>query len=688
MRYRALAVVAAALVTAAGIAAQQKPQDVALQAAIRTETAAGDLKGAIAQYEQVVAKFGSDRAVVATALVRMAECYRMLGEAQARTIFERVVREFPEQTVAANLARGRLAQGKPAGGSSGMVNRQIWTGPSVDTMGTVSPDGRYVSFTDWSAGDLAIRDLGAQTVRKLTAKAPWAISNDYAESSAISKDGSQIAYGWYNDKTSNYELRLLRTDAAPGSTPRTLLAGSDIGWLAPYDWSPDGKRVAVQVSRSKVTEIGVVDVTAGTFSPLRSTDAQGATRLFFSPDGSQLAYDLREENSAGRDVFILNLTDRRQTAVSPHEGYDLVCGWSPDGRTLLFASDRSGSLGLWAQPVAGGNPTGSPSILKGDLGNLTSSLGLTSAGALLYGVGTGVTTVAFAPVDLEQGRLTGPPRQLETYATTRQPDWSADGQQLATISNDFARRRVRLTVRTGDGSQPRDLPVSLGFFQRPRWAPDGSITVQGQDLKGAQGIYRVDSQTGDTTPLVQSEGDDHVAQPSWIQAGKLLYRRLKPRPAIVIRDLASGADRILVERDRFLQFSASRDGQTVAFIASDPATRVFSLHTIPVAGGAARELFRVAPPERLINLTEWTPDGRSLLFGRNQGSDEKPSLWMISAAGGAPRKVEGLTASMDLRLHPDGRQVAYSTGQSSEEMWTLENFLPSPSVTGKQASRP
>lgn len=222
MRYRAAGVIAAALVMASGLAAQQKPQEVALQAAIRTETAAGDLKGAIAQYEQVIAKYRADRTVVATALVRMAECYRMLGEAQARPIFERVVREFADQAEAVALARGRLAQGRTAGGGPGVVNRQIWTGPSVDTMGTVSADGRYLSFTDWSTGDLAIRDLAAGTVRKLTAKGTWQASDDFAESSAISRDGTQIAYGWYNGKTTKYELRLLRTDAAPGSAPRAV----------------------------------------------------------------------------------------------------------------------------------------------------------------------------------------------------------------------------------------------------------------------------------------------------------------------------------------------------------------------------------------------------------------------------------------------------------------------------------
>ena len=67
----ALAVVVAAL--GAVPAARQAPGAQALlEAARKAETVDGDLKAAIAQYEQIVKRFPNDRAVVADALVRMA----------------------------------------------------------------------------------------------------------------------------------------------------------------------------------------------------------------------------------------------------------------------------------------------------------------------------------------------------------------------------------------------------------------------------------------------------------------------------------------------------------------------------------------------------------------------------------------------------------------------------------------
>ena len=74
-----------------------------------------------------------------------------------------------------------------------MTTRQVWTGPEVDTYGSVSPDGRLISFTDWDTGDLALHDVTTGQNRRLTNKKDW---DAYAIGSAISRDGRHIAYGW------------------------------------------------------------------------------------------------------------------------------------------------------------------------------------------------------------------------------------------------------------------------------------------------------------------------------------------------------------------------------------------------------------------------------------------------------------------------------------------------------------
>ena len=58
--------------------------DVQMKAAQQKAEVEGDLKGAIEEYKKVVAAAGSNRALAAQALVRMAECYQKLGDAESR----------------------------------------------------------------------------------------------------------------------------------------------------------------------------------------------------------------------------------------------------------------------------------------------------------------------------------------------------------------------------------------------------------------------------------------------------------------------------------------------------------------------------------------------------------------------------------------------------------------------------
>jgi len=148
-----IAVLVAAALLIPVTAPAQKSAEVALRAAMETETVKGDLKGAIDQYKKIAA--GKDRALAAKALVRMAECYQKLGDSESRRIYERLVKDYADQKEAVAIARVKLGGGAQ---NTEVITRQVWTGPNVDAYGTVSPDGRVLSYTDWDTGDLALHN--------------------------------------------------------------------------------------------------------------------------------------------------------------------------------------------------------------------------------------------------------------------------------------------------------------------------------------------------------------------------------------------------------------------------------------------------------------------------------------------------------------------------------------------------
>src|SRR6266540_4329383 len=105
----AIGIIAVALGAGAMLHAQSaRSAEVQLKAAQQKAEVEGDLKGAIEEYKKVIAMAGANRALAAQALVRMAECYQKLGDAQARAIYDRVVREYADQKDVVAIALMRI----------------------------------------------------------------------------------------------------------------------------------------------------------------------------------------------------------------------------------------------------------------------------------------------------------------------------------------------------------------------------------------------------------------------------------------------------------------------------------------------------------------------------------------------------------------------------------------------------
>jgi Tol biopolymer transport system component len=79
-----------------------------------------------------------------------------------------------------------------------------------------------------------------------------------------------------------------------------------------------------------------------------------------------------KEDSPDRDIFVLATNGSRETPLVEHPGNDFVLGWAPDGKRILFASDRTGVLSAWVIAVADGRPQGAPELVKSDIGRIVS----------------------------------------------------------------------------------------------------------------------------------------------------------------------------------------------------------------------------------------------------------------------------------------------------------------------------
>jgi tetratricopeptide (TPR) repeat protein len=178
--FRILSGVLLAAILGLGVVFAQSGYDL-FQKALVKERAEGDLKGAIPMFQRMVREAGANRELAAKALVEMGGCYEKLGQGEAQKAYQRVLRDYADQSAEANEARARLAALSGGAKSNEMVMRRIWVGPDVDTEGAPSSDGKYLPYVDWSTGDLAIRDLATGENHHITHKGTWADNGEFAE---------------------------------------------------------------------------------------------------------------------------------------------------------------------------------------------------------------------------------------------------------------------------------------------------------------------------------------------------------------------------------------------------------------------------------------------------------------------------------------------------------------------------
>jgi Tol biopolymer transport system component len=705
-----LAVVILALSPAVGQKGDQA--EVQLKAAINKEVVDGDLKAAIDLYRKVAQS--GNRPVAAKALIRMGQCYEKLGDAQARQAYERVVREFADQRDAVEQARELLAAGGLARASETGIAvqlRHVLPAGRRTTMGHVSPDGRYVPFD--VSGDVWLHDLTTGEERTVIKGTP---GNQGASSAQVSPDTRQIAYLWATRKEGplRYELRVAGIN---GSSPRVLMADQPNPPL-PKAWSPDGRRILILQKNAEGFGHSLVSVADGSVQVLTTRDH--ISNGCFSPDGKYIvAYrGSVKDGQFVREPAGLTLIPVDGSAPVPlfeSPAHNWAPFWAPDGRRVVFLSDRSGTVDLWSIRVSGGRPQGEPELVKREAGSIDPDpIGFTKDGLFYYKTTTYQSDIYSADLDPATRRVTSKPAQVNQrfVGSVGYPmAWSPDGQLLAyarTSRRELgypASNVISIIVRSEKTGEEREIsPVpafSQGYPKTLLWLPDGRSLLADDSVKELF-FHQIDVQTGQAKVLPGGTGTAAWYPVLSPDAKALFYvqyeehvNNVPPTCRLMRRAMDSGEARELYRaEDVDLEApSLSADGRQLAFAISDwyhePIT--FSLMIMPAEGGAAQELLR---SKSFIGALTWTRDGRHVLMMRlsESGADQpwRPyQLWSVPVGSGEAQpsglvKPGGWGVPADVTLHPDGLRVAFSSQTGpNEEIWVIKNLLSAPKASPK-----
>ena len=550
--------------------------------------------------------------------------------------------------------------------------------------GTPSLDGTLFSMVD-DSGNLAVGDLRTGASRRLTTDAVLGNPGQSAEFSTISPDNRFVAYTWFalDGKT---EVRVIDME---GQHPHVLLRNDTVDYPVPFEWSRDGKWILATLTRPDHSVLlALVSATDGTVRPLKELGDTAPEHASLSPDGEFIVYDAHQgPASAARDIFIIRANGTEERPLIEHPANDADPVWMPDGRRVLFVSDRSTTtMDLWSVPVAGGIAQGEPELVHRNLGGLWLR-GLTVTGSYYYWTTVGAVDVYQA--DILNGSVKNAKTLPISYAGSNISSvWSPDGRRLAYASRrgliGFDRASVVLAVRDVSTGEQRDVAPALKNFGLWSWAPDGRhVLAQATDNSGKTGNFLIDPETGETTAVMHNgpiSQDRTFAGGTFMPDGRLLYLH-KAKQQLFARDLQTGHEEMVFDyRAEQMQspdgkYKVAPDGRTLAFSARPETDKPASAVMIKVLGGGpARELVRGKPGEG-VSFEDWTPDGQAVLFLK--WSKASNSLWRVSIQGGDPEPL-GLARERlrDVRMNPQGTKVTYTAGVPWQELWVLENFIP------------
>jgi len=667
--------------------------------ALYTEEAKGDLQKAIELYQKILEQFPENREVSALAQLHIGLCYEKLGLKEAQKAYQKVIDNYPEQTEAIKVAKEKLsilirAQAIIEKGDKEFKIRQVWTGPDVDTSGAPSPDGRYISYMDGDTGDLAVRELATGKRRLLTNEATWEDPMEFVARSRISPDGKLVAYAWFNP-LSTYDLRIIGIDGKGG---RILYSDRDYR-VIPAEWSSDGQKIAVRRYSGKggTCQIVWIYLADGSVRVLKTMEKGQSWQdcVCHSPDDRYIVYDRPvEEDSGNYDIYLLATDGSGEIPLIKHPANDKLLGWAPGRKEILFLSDRTGTWDAFVINVEDGKPEGSPIRIKSEIGKVT-PMAFTQDGSFYFGMYTRWFNTYIATFDLATGKLQAPLSQ-PIVGSSYYPEWSPDGDYLAYISEKINPAGPgffddTLHIYSLKTRKEREVPCELKRFRNLRWSPDGrSILVTASYRKNRQegysgGIYLIDVENGNVTTLVEyapgtvGPGTWRRFISEWSADGKAIF--YVNRGLLLMRELETKKEKQLFSDTNLGgHLAPSPDGQGLVFGLYDIEKEAGSILIMPISGGKARELLKFQRLGMIYSFV-WTPDGQQVLFLRVEdegtGSMQAVSLWRISSEGGDPQKLwKSEKIFRELRLHPDGRRIAFYTMNVDTEVWAMENFLP------------
>ena len=410
-----------------------------------------------------------------------------------------------------------------------------------------------------------------------------------------------------------------------------------------------------------------------------------------SPDGGQIAFTYKG------DIYTVDTGGGKARQITSSRGYDTHPVWSPDGKSIAFASDREGSMDVFIV----GRDGGVPRRLTSHSGNevpvafrdndhvlfgaavMPDAEDMTFPSAQfpqVYEVSTeGGRPVMFSSVPMEDISISPDGRSFLYHDRKGYEDaWRK--HHTSSITRDI----WLCTAAVGRERRFRKITTFDGEDRTPVWAQDGKSFYYLSERDGSFNIYRSDIEGRNITRLTSHTGHP-VRFLSAAKDGTLCYgfngeiytlKEGEPAKKVAVSIVADTYDRHLVKQLKSsgaTEISVSPDGKEVAFVMRG------DVYVTSVEYKTTKQITDTPEQERDI---DFSPDGRSIVY-----ASERDGLWQIYQTSLVDKDDKMFTYANDFKeerlvnssytsfqpqYSPDGREVAFLQNRTELRVLNLK----------------
>ncbi len=495
-------------------------------------------------------------------------------------------------------------------------------GVSFPRFPALSPDGKTVVFG--YQGDLWSQSVAGsgEPARRIT------VHPAYESAPVFSPDGSKVAF-----QSSRYGANDVFVMRATGGEPRRVTNFS--GGSTLQGWTPDGKSLLVSQNREhqrRGAAIYLIPADGGRAIPVLAISNLLTGTV--SPDGGKIAFGKGSgdwerrgyRGAANADIWVYKTGVKQFVRVTDFDGQDLWPLLHPDGKSVVYVSERDGTYNLYRQ-VVGSEKAEQLTRYKGD-GVRYPSLAA-SGSAVVYEIGDRVETLSLTAANAVPKPLTIV-IAADDKITDLVTETKTSGADELLASPDAAQFGIAiqgdLFAVDRDGGRAARLTTDISRDGDMAWAKDGKSLLYIGNRDGNAEIYRTTS--------------------------------ADPGEPLLSRSLKRTTTRLTKTPEREKSLSVSPDGKRVAFGRGDNTLLVGSADAVTDAKPIVTGKFP-------IGSYHWSPDSRYIVFSR-EDEEFNSDIYTVPADGSdAPRNVS---------MHPRNDYEPFWSPDGNKIFWTSERL--------------